>query len=356
MRVLKYNEAILEATDQLMELDPRVYVIGLGVPDPKGIFATTLGLQNKYGEDRVLDMPTSENGMTGIVIGSAIAGMRPIMTHQRVDFFFLALDQLINNASKWHFMFGDQATVPIVIRLIMGRGWGQGPQHCQTFHALFAHLPGIKVVMPATAYDAKGLLISAVQDDHPVIFFEHRWLHHLTGNVPKEIYRVPFGAAQCLRPGNDLTIIACSHMSFEAWKAASILEQEGVSAEVIDLRSIKPLDTETILESVRKTGHLLVVDPDWKFCGFASEVIASVCETILSSLKAPPKRVTYPDQHSPTSWMLANQFFPTPKDIAAAALLLMNKTVQAHKIAKESFEEKMKSPLDIPDTSFAGSF
>src|SRR5579872_1970482 len=189
-RQIKYHEAILEATDQIMELDPRVYLMGLGAPDPKGIFGTTSGLGKKYGPNRVMDMPTSENAMTGIAIGSAIEGMRPIMTHQRVDFFLLALDQLINNGAKWHYMFGGQMKVPLVIRLIIGRGWGQGPQHSQSLQSFFAHIPGLKVVMPSNPYDAKGLLISAIEDDNPVVYLEHRWLHGIFGEVPKEIYRI----------------------------------------------------------------------------------------------------------------------------------------------------------------------
>src|ERR1700722_14260768 len=181
---LTLSQAILQATDQLMQIDSSVYVMGLGVPDPKGIFGTTTGLEKKYGSDRVLDMPTSENGMTGIAIGSALLGLRPIMTHQRVDFFLLALDQLINNAAKWHYMFGGQMNVPLVIRLIIGRGWGQGPQHSQSLQSIFSHIPGLKVVMPSNPYDAKGLLLSAIDDENPVVYLEHRWLHGIFGEVP----------------------------------------------------------------------------------------------------------------------------------------------------------------------------
>ncbi len=204
----KFNEAILEAHDQLMAVDPNVYIMGLGVPDPKGIFGTTVGLQEKYGPNRVMDMPCSENAMTGVAIGSALVGMRPIMTHQRVDFFLLALDQLVNNACKWHFMFGGQLNVPLVIRLIIGRGWGQGPQHSQTLTSFFAHLPGLKVVAPSSPYDAKGLLISAVEDNNPVVYLEHRWLHNIYGEVPSEIYRVPLGNETMHQP---LLVVLLTH-------------------------------------------------------------------------------------------------------------------------------------------------
>lgn len=356
MPEIKFSEAILQATEQLMELDSSVYVMGLGVPDPKGIFGTTLGLQEKFGQNRVLDMPTSENAMTGIAIGSSLVGMRPIMTHQRVDFFLLALDQLINNAAKWHFMFGDVLSVPLVIRLIIGRGWGQGPQHSQTLHSFFAHVPGLKVVMPSTPYDAKGLLVSAVQDNNPVIYLEHRWLHNIYGHVPQEIYSVELGKAKVITEGKDITIISSSHMTLEAYKAAHYLREDNIHAEIVDLRSIKPLDKETILTSVKKTGHALIVDPDWKMCGFAAEITALLAEEAFDALKAPPKRITYPDSLSPTSWALANHFYPTAKDIAIGALQMLKSPTKARKLLESLLQEKQHTPLDVPDKSFTGPF
>ena len=352
-RQMKYSEAILEATDQVMALDPSVYLMGLGVPDPKGIFGTTIGLLDKYGPSRVMDMPTSENAMTGIAIGTAIQGMRPIMTHQRVDFFILALDQLINNAAKWHYMFGGQMNVPMVIRLIIGRGWGQGPQHSQSLHSMFAHVPGLKVVRPSTPHDAKGLLISAVEDNNPVIYLEHRWLHNIFGEVPQEIYREPLGKAKILKEGKDVTIVAASHMTLEAFRAMQWLEEEGVSIELIDLRSVRPLDKETILNSVRKTGHLIVADPDWKSVGCAAEIITFVAEEALSSLKSPPVRITYPDRLTPTSWALAKHFYPTAKHIAAAVLHLVQKSMRAKDFLSELIAHE---PMDVPDPQFTGPF
>ena len=265
---------------------------GLGVPDPKGIFGTTSGLEKKFGSNRVLDMPTSENAMTGVAIGSALVGMRPIMTHQRVDFFLLALDQLINNGAKWHYMFGGQRELfaPLVIRLIIGRGWGQGPQHSQTLQSLFTHIPGLKVVMPSTPYDAKGLLVSAVQDNNPVIYLEHRWLHNIYGEVPAELYSVPLGKAKVVLEGSDLTIISCSHMTIEAYKAAHLLQADGISVELIDLRSLKPLDKESVFASVKKTGHALIADPDWKTGGFAAEMCALLAEEVFEYLKSPSQK------------------------------------------------------------------
>ncbi len=353
---LKFYEAIREAIDQKMALDPRVYLMGLGVPDPKGIFGTTSGLAEKYGPERVMDMPTSENAMTGIAIGSAINGMRPIMTHQRVDFFILALDQLINNAAKWHYMFGGQMKVPLVIRLIIGRGWGQGPQHSQSLHSFFAHVPGLKVVMPSTPQDAKGLLLSAIDDDNPVVYLEHRWLHNTFGEVSTDPTPIPIGKAKIVRSGTDVTIVAASHMVLEAHRALSMLEEEGISAELIDLRTIRPLDKETILNSVQKTGRLIVADPDWKTVGTASEILAFVAEEALSSLQSPPVRVTYPDRHTPTSWALSNHFYPTSKHIAVEALKMMGKLSQAQALMEQLREQYTQGPLDVPDETFTGPF
>lgn len=355
-RQIPYAQAILEATDQAMERDPNVYLMGLGVPDPKGVFGTTLGLAKKYGPERVMDMPTSENAMTGIAIGTAALGMRPIMTHQRVDFVLLALDQLINNASKWHYMFGGQMRAPLVIRLVMGRGWGQGPQHSQSLQGLFAHIPGLKVVMPSSPYDAKGLLLSAIEDDNPVVYLEHRWLHGVFGEVPEEAYRVPLGKAKIVRGGTDVTLVACSHMTLEGFLATQWMEKEGISVELIDLRSLKPLDHDTILQSVRKTGRLIVADPDWKTAGFAAEVLALVAEEELSALKEPPVRITYPDRFVPTSWALSNHFYPTAKHIAYEILKVMHKPVQSRIFLEEILRQIRQHPLDVPNREFTGPF
>ena len=225
-----------------MAKDPSVYIMGLGVPDPKGVFGTTLGLQQKYGLKRVLDIPLSENAMTGVATGSALVGMRPIITHQRVDFALNAMEQMVNQAAKWHYMFGGQNRVPLVIRMIIGRGWGQGPQHPQSLQSWFAHVPGLRVVMPTTPHDAKGLLISSIEDDNPVIFIEHRWLHGISDHVPEGIYRVPLGKARVVREGRRVTIVATSYMVLESLRASETLSESGIEAEVIDVRCLRPLD------------------------------------------------------------------------------------------------------------------
>src|SRR5258708_15855693 len=215
-RNLSFVQAINEALHAAMAADPSVICYGLGVDDPKTIFGTTKGLKEHFGPERVWDMPTSENAMTGVAIGAALQGLRPVMVHQRLDFFLLALDQLVNNSAKWHYMFGGQRSVPITIRLILGRGWGQGPTHSQSLHAWFAHVPGLKVVMPTSAEDAYGLLLSSIFDDNPVLFLAPRWLHETVGPVPEGDYRLPIGKARVLREGSDLTIVAMSYMVVEA--------------------------------------------------------------------------------------------------------------------------------------------
>jgi len=350
-RELKFYQAINEAVDLCMANDPAVYIMGLGVPDPKGIFGTTLGLQEKYGATRVMDMPVSENGMTGVAIGSALVGMRPIMTHQRVDFALLSLEQVANQAANWHYMFGGQKKIPLVIRMVIGRGWGQGPQHSQSLQAWFAHVPGLKVVMPTTAYDAKGLLISSIEDNNPVIFLEHRWLHNITGDVPEGRYRVALGKARVMKAGNDITLAATSYMTLEALRAVEMLAERGVSAEVIDIRTLKPLDEELILESVCKTGNLIVADTGWKTGGFAGEVIARVVEGAFGKLKNPPVRITLPDCPTPTSPALANHYYPRALDIVATALKMLGRSLD-----ESLFIETSTIPLDVPDKGFTGPF
>jgi pyruvate dehydrogenase E1 component beta subunit len=355
-REIKYGAAIREAIDLCMNKYSNVYVIGLGVPDPKGVFGTTVNLAEKYGKERVLDMPLSENAMAGVCIGSALVGMRPIMSHQRMDFSLLLLDQVVNNASKWYYMFGGQKNVPFVIRVIVGRGWGQGPHHSQSLQALYAHIPGLKVVMPTTPYDAKGLLISSVEDNNPVIFIEDRWLYNISGYVPKKMYRVPISKAKIVRKGEDITIAATSYMTIESIKASNVLEKIGVDAEIIDIRTIKPLDNRRIVESVEKTGRLLVVDSGWKTGGIASEVIAGVVEKSCTKLKCAPQRLTLPDAPTPSSRGLSKYYYPLSVDIVKKSLIMTGLDQNKKEIKEVLKSLKSDIPLDVPDLSFTGPF
>ncbi len=351
IRTLTYAEALNEAQVQCLEADENVYVIGLGAPDPKGIFGTTIGLREKFGSDRVFDMPISENAVTGMAIGSAITGMRPVLSHQRIDFAIAAMEQIVNQAAKWYFMFAGQSSVPIVIRMIIGRGWGQGPQHSQSLQAMFAHVPGLKVVMPATAHDAKGLLIASIEDNNPVIFIEHRWLYGLNSLVPQEKYSEPLGRCKVIREGTDITIVSLSYMTIESLRAADMLEDSGVSTEIVDIRTVSPLDWDTIFESVSKTGRLLVADTGTMSFGVSGEIIAKCVENLYGKLKSSPNRISLPDLPSPTSSSLAKTYFPRAVDIAELALSSFGRNLD-----KKWWKLEEGVRLDIPNTNFTGPF
>lgn len=353
MRELSYAKAVLEATTQCMEKDDSVYIMGLGVPDPGGTFGTTSGLKEKFGCERVMEMPIAENGMTGIAIGAALSGMRPIITHQRVDFALLSMEQIANQAAKWYYSFNGQMSVPLVIRMVIGRGWGQGSQHSQSLYSWFGHIPGLKVVVPFSPSDAKGLLISAIEDNNPVIFMEPRWLHNMKDDVPEQIYRVPIGKARIACEGTDVTLVGIGHTVYECLRAAQILEENGVSAEVIDLRSIRPLDEETILASLCKTGHLIMVDDDWASCGLSSEILAIASEKAFSSLKSAPARMTWPDHPLPTSPALTKDFYVSSEQIVLKAWNILKINNQPNLLINA---EKIKIPHDVPDLTFTGPF
>jgi pyruvate dehydrogenase E1 component beta subunit len=354
-REITYAAALREAIDDCLKEDPSVFIIGEGVPDPKGIFGTTSGLLERYGPDRVSDMPVSENALTGVCIGAALRGLRPIMTHQRLDFALLSLDQIINNAAKWYFMFGSQISVPLVIRMIIGQGWGQGAQHSQNLHALFAHIPGLKVIMPVTPYDAKGMLTAAVKDPNPVICLEHRWLYNLKGLVPETSFMVELGQAKVIREGEDITVVASSYMTVEAVKAAQVLQQAGIFIELIDLRSVRPLDHRRIARSVKKTGHLLVADSGWTTGGIAGEIIAQVSETVFGDLKGAPARIALPDIPTPSSPGLTKNFYPGCRQIVKRVCAML-KRGEAEVDSILADDLKSDKPHDVPDLSFQGPF
>jgi len=356
-RDLCFAEAIREALDQAMQHDSRIILIGEGVPDPKAIFNTTEGLREKYGITRVFDMPLAENGLTGICVGAALAGMRPVMVHQRVDFALLAMDQLVNNAAKWHYMFDGKASVPFVVRMIVGRGWGQGPQHSQSLQAMFAQVSGLKVIMPMSAHDAKGMLISAIEDEGPVLMIEHRWLHHVKDLVPENYYRVPLDQAKVLHEGNAVTVAAFSYMALESLAAAKALKSVmGVDIEVLDMRSIRPLDIAAVIKSLRKTGRLIVADTASRTGSIAGELIAQVVETEFHTLKAPPVRIASPDYPTPTSHFMAERYYPTPQTIADAVVKIIGLETDSENYHQLLCALQDNRPHDIPNRDFAGPF
>jgi pyruvate/2-oxoglutarate/acetoin dehydrogenase E1 component len=324
-RKLQYSLAINEALHQTMSADKKVFLIGQGVKSPWYVGNTTKGLLKKFNSERVIDTPVSENAITGAAIGAAIAGMRPVCVHPRIDFMLYALDPIINEAANWHYMFGGKSFVPVVIWGIINRGGEQAAQHSQSLHALFAHIPGLKVVMPSTPYDAKGLMVSAIRDNNPVIYIDDRWLYSVEDYVPEGIYSVPIGKGIVRKQGKDLTIVGTSYMAAESLKAALALKHEGIDAEVIDLRSVKPLDKDIVFKSVRKTGRLLVADGGWKTCGFSSEISASVSEELFRHLKSPVVRIALPDVPAPAACTLEKAYYPTKETIMNAARKILDK-------------------------------
>jgi pyruvate dehydrogenase E1 component beta subunit len=329
MRTLTYAQAMREGFAQLLASDPRVFIIGQGVWSPWYAGTSLQDIEKEFGRDRVIDSPVSENATTAAAIGAALAGMRPVVFHPRMDFMLLAVDPIVNQAANWSYMFGGQINVPLVIRAAINRGGEQGAQHSQALQAMFMHVPGLKVVMPATPYDAKGLLIAAVNDGNPVMYIDDRWLYGESGEVPQEMYQVSIGLAAVRRPGTDVTIVATSHMSALAMQAAVTLEGRGIDPEIIDLRSIKPWDRECVFNSVRKTGRLVIADAAWKTCGVAAEVAATVAGEVFDDLKAPISRVCLPDVPAPTSAPLEKAYYIGASHIIAAVEELLARKEKA---------------------------
>jgi len=338
--MLTYGEAIREAHAQLLASDPRVILLGQGVWSPWYAGSSLKDMDKEFGRARVVDSPVSENATTGAAIGAAICGLRPIVFHPRMDFMLLAFDTIVNQAANWSYMFAGQANVPVVIRCTVNRGGEQGAQHSQALQAFFMHVPGVKTVMPSTPYDAKGLLIAAINDGNPVIYIDDRWLYEQRGEVPEEMYTVPIGKAAERRKGDDVTIVATSRMASEAIQASEVLAERGIEVEVIDLRSIKPWDEELICSSVAKTGRLMIVDAAWRTAGIAAEISATVGGRVFDYLKSPIVRVCLPDAPAPTSSALEKAYFIHSSDIVSAVEgLLIHKEnswrIRSHSLTRE---------------------
>jgi pyruvate dehydrogenase E1 component beta subunit len=323
-RKLPMYKAISEAISLEMEKDNNVFVMGEDIGIYGGIFGATNGLLEKFGPERVKDTPISESAFIGAALGAAAKGMRPIVELMFVDFFGVAMDQLYNHIAKVHYMSDGQVKMPLVIMTAMGGGYGDAAQHSQCLYSLFAHIPGLKVVIPSNSYDAKGLMASAIRDNNPVMYFFHKGLMGLgwvtpldeaIKEVPEEAYTIPFGKANIVKEGNDITIVTVAKMVYEALWAAKELEKEGINAEVIDLRTLVPLDKETVINSVKKTGRILVVDEDYKSYGMSGEIITSVVEHMGDKFKSLPKRLTYPDIPIPYSRALEKFALPDKEKI-----------------------------------------
>lgn len=341
VRLIRYVDALREAFDQEMTRDPNVILYGLDVDDHKGIQGSTVGLQEKFGKERVFGTPLSEDAMTGVAIGAAMAGLRPIHVHIRMDFMLLCMNQLVNMAAKSHYMYNGQVNVPLVVRTMIGRSWGQGGQHSQALHSMFMHVPGLKVVAPSNANDAKGCMIAAIRDNNPVIFIEHRLLYAVDGYVPSQSFEVPFGKARVLQEGDDVTILAVSHMMMEALRARKHLEAVGIKAEIIDPISLWPLDMATIMQSVRKTGKLLVVDNAWLTCGASSEILTQVYETCVENNENMPlmHRMGFAFTTCPTTRPLEDVFYPSGRTIAMKAYAMVKGKSEHWEPAKDAKTE-----------------
>jgi pyruvate/2-oxoglutarate/acetoin dehydrogenase E1 component len=325
VREISFLEALNEALRQEMERDPTVIVMGEDVGVYGGVFGVTKGLLEKFGFERVIDTPISEAGFIGAAIGAAATGLRPVVELMFVDFFGVAMDQIYNQAAKMRYMFGGKIKVPITIRTTIGGGLSAAAQHSQVLYSIFAHVPGLKVVVPSTPYDAKGLLISSIRDDNPVMFFEHKLLYPVKGPVPEEPYTIPLGKADVKREGSDVTVIGLALTVHQALEAADILAKEGISVEVVDPRTIVPFDKEAILKSVRKTGRVVIVDEDYDRCGFASWVAAIIADEAFEYLDAPIKRITTPNVPIPFSPPLEKYILPSTEKIVRVVKALLGK-------------------------------
>lgn len=350
-REVSVAEAIRCAQGDLLRRDPSVVVMGLNAMSPLGIFGTVSGLYEEFGSDRVIETPASEAAMTGIALGMATAGHRPIVVHQRFDFALLTVDQTVNQVAKWHYMYGGRLRAPMVVRMVVGRGWGQGPQHSQALHAWFAHVPGLRVVMSSFPQESYDQLYLATMSDTPVIFVEHRWMHLVKGPL---IQKPPGGSQRTTvvrKAGLDVTIVATSYMVVESILAAEMLTTRGISAEVLDLIVVSPLETEVIEASVKKTGRLLVADIGGKSFGIGSEIVSTISEKMLRDLRAAPCRIGLPFVPTPTSAVAAADFYPRAVDIANQVLFMLG-----HR-SEDFFTDSSKpNQLDVPNPQFFGPY
>ena len=350
IRVYKTSEVINFTLENLMKKNKNIVCFGLGVNDPKSIFNTTKNLQKKFGEYRVFDTPASENAMTGIGIGMSLNGKIPIMVHQRLDFFLLAMDQLVNNASKWNIMFGGKNRVPITIRLIIGRGWGQGPTHSQNLQSWFAHIPGLKVVVPSFPSTMKNLLIDSILDPDPVIIIEHRWIHNIEEKLNISSHKKQLGKINLLNKGKDITLISSSYSTIEILKIYETLKKNNVSFDHIDLLSIKPLDIKAIFKSVKKTGKLLILDnSSHSFCSVSSEIVSQLTVINPKVFKKKPLILNLPEIASPSSYYLTKEFYQSEDNLLKSIEKILNKKLKR-------YLKKNLIPHDVPDKNFTGPF
>lgn len=356
-RVISFGEAVREALFEAIERDPNVFLMGEGVADPSSMWGTTKGVVDRFGPDAVVEMPVAENGMVGVAIGAALAGQRPVMSLQRVEFTLYAFEQIVNNAAKMHYVSNGTHRVPLVIRAVVGRGWGQGPEHSQSLESVYGHFPGLKVLMPTYPRDAKGMITAAIEDDNPCIVIEHRWLHNATGHVPAGYLHEALDGPRVVREGDAATVVATSYMTLEAMRAADILADHGVSIEVLDLRVVRPLNIEPVLASVTKTGRLVTVDTGWAIYGVGAEIIAQVAAKAFGALERAPIRLGLPDYPTPSSRGMVPGFYPdATKVIRAVGTMAGLSPDKVETAVAAVVEQRGDLPVDVPDPFFKGPF
>jgi len=328
-----------------MDADPSVFVFGLDVPDHKRIFGSTKGLVEKFGPERCFGTPLSEDAMTGVAIGAALSGLRPVHVHIRADFLLLGMNQIANVMSSLRYMSGGALQLPLVIRAVIGRGWGQGAQHSKSLHGVFGHFPGIKVALPTSPQDAYSMLRAAIRDNNPVILLEHRWLYDIEGTVDEESLP-PLAGPVVVRPGAAVTVACTSWMTIEALKAAEVLAKHGIELEVIDIRTVAPLDETKVVASIERTGHCIVADYDWLYAGFSAELAARLSHRCFTSLRRPVERIGFAPVPCPTTRPLENLFYPSAVHIIRTVERMLD--LPPSDLSGESFysyEERFKGPF-----------
>ncbi len=356
-RIINCGQAIREGLIESAVKDSSVIFLAEGVDDPSAVYGTLSGLNEYISANRIIEMPLSENALTGVAVGAAMMGKRPVLSFHRVEFALLAMEQIANNAAKAHYISCGRHNVPLIMRLIVGRGWGQGPEHSQSMEAMFAMIPGLKVLMPTFPADAKGMIISAIEDNNPVIIIEHRWCHYAQGEVPLGYYRSPLDGPKKIREGKDITIVASSFMTLEAVQASEELAELGYSATVFDLRVIRPLQLEEVFKSVSETGRLITIDTGFKKFGIGSEIVSEVVTNCFGKLKSAPVRIGMPEHPSPSSRGYLSGLYPdAARIVKEAASLLGIPGDKIEKSLKNIQEKRGDLSIDVPDPRFKGPF
>lgn len=356
-RLLSLGAAIREGMMEAAGRDTSVIFMAEGVADPSAVYGTTAGLGDVIDAKRIIEMPLSENGLCGVAVGAALMGKRPVISFHRVEFALLAMEQIMNNAAKAHYISKGRHKVPLVLRMIVGRGWGQGPEHSQSMETVFSYFPGLKVVMPTYPRDGKGLVIAAIEDNNPVIMIENRWCHYVMGHVPEGYYTEPLDGPRSVHEGKDVTIVASSYMTLEAVRAAEALETLGFSATVFDMRVLRPLRLEKVIESVQRTGRLLTVDTGFRKHGIGAEIVAEVVGNCFSVLKSAPMRMGMPDHPTPSSRGYLPGLYPDSTSmLRTLGTMLGIDGAGVDRAVAELVAARKGLSVDVPDPFFKGPF